>query len=38
VLGGMGVEVPDAVSCVRGLHGETVGEIWPLIQAPRWRR
>jgi L-asparaginase II len=38
VLGGMGVEVPDAVSSVRGLHGETVGEIWPLIQAPGWTR
>ena len=36
VLGGMGVEVPAAVSNVRGLHGETVGEIGPLIQAPRW--
>ncbi len=38
VLGGMGVEVPDAVSSVRGLRGETVGEIWPLIQAPGWTR
>jgi L-asparaginase II len=35
-LGGMGVEVPEAVSDVRGLHGETVGEILPLIQAPGW--
>jgi L-asparaginase II len=30
-LGSMGVEVPEAVSSVRGLHGETVGEIEPLI-------
>lgn len=30
-LGGRGVEVPDAVCTVRGLHGETVGEIRPLI-------
>jgi L-asparaginase II len=37
-LGGMGVELPEAVSSVRGLHGETVGEIWPLIQAPGWTR
>jgi L-asparaginase II len=35
-LGGMGVEVPEAVSDVRGLHGEKVGEIEPLIQAPGW--
>jgi L-asparaginase II len=35
-LGGMGVEVPEAVSDVRGLHGEKVGEILPLIQAPGW--
>jgi L-asparaginase II len=35
-LGGMGVEVPGAVSDVRGLHGEKVGEIWPLNQAPGW--
>jgi L-asparaginase II len=35
-LGGMGVEVPEAVSDVRGLHGEKVGEIWPLNQAPGW--
>jgi L-asparaginase II len=35
-LGGMGVEVPEAVSDVRSLHGEKVGEIWPLIQAPGW--
>jgi L-asparaginase II len=33
-LGGMGVEVPEAVSSVRGLHGEKVGEMRPLIQAP----
>jgi hypothetical protein len=26
--------VPEAVSGVRGLHGETVGEIGPLFQAP----
>ena len=26
-LDGMGIEVPEAVSTVRGLHGETVGEI-----------
>lgn len=31
-LGGMGVQVPEAVSDVRGLHGEKVGEIWPLTQ------
>jgi len=30
-LGTMGVEVPEAVSSMRGLHGETVGEIEPLI-------
>jgi len=30
-LGSMGVEVPEAVSSVRGLHGETVGRIEPLI-------
>ena len=35
-LGGMGVEVSEAVSDVRGLHGEKVGEIWPLKQAPGW--
>jgi L-asparaginase II len=35
-LGGMGVEVPEAVSDVRGLHGEKVGEIWPLNQASGW--
>jgi L-asparaginase II len=35
-LGGMGVEVPEAVSDVRGLHGEKIGEIEPLIQAPGW--
>jgi L-asparaginase II len=35
-LGGMGVEVPEVVSDVRDLHGEKVGEIWPLIQAPGW--
>jgi len=35
-LGGMGVEVPEAVSDVRGLHGEKVGEIWLLNQAPGW--
>jgi L-asparaginase II len=29
-----GVDVPEAVSGVRGLHGETVGEIGPLFQAP----
>jgi L-asparaginase II len=28
-LGGLGVEVPEAVASVRGLHGETVGEIGP---------
>jgi L-asparaginase II len=33
-LGGRGVEVPEAVTSVRGLHGENVGEIRPLIQAP----
>jgi L-asparaginase II len=32
-LGGMGVEVPEAVSEVSGLHGEKVGEIRPLIRA-----
>ena len=32
-LGGMGVEVPEVVSDVRGLHGEKVGEIRPLIRA-----
>jgi hypothetical protein len=32
----MGVEVPEAVSGVRGLHGEKVGEIRPLIQVPGW--
>ena len=30
-LRGMGVEVPEPVSNVRGLHGETVGEIGPLL-------
>jgi L-asparaginase II len=30
-LGGMGVKAPEAVSTVRGLHGEAVGEIVPLI-------
>jgi len=35
-LGGMGVEVSEAVSDVRGLHGEKVGEIWLLNQAPGW--
>jgi L-asparaginase II len=35
-LAGMGVEVPDAVSDVRGLHGEKVGEIRPLIRASGW--
>ncbi|HJQ29561.1 MAG TPA: asparaginase [Rubrobacter sp.] len=30
-LGGRGVDVPDAVSTVRGLHGEVVGEIGPWI-------
>jgi len=30
-LSGRGVEVPEAVSTVRGLHGEAVGEIGPLI-------
>ena len=30
-LGGMGVEVPEAHSSVRGLHGENVGELEPLI-------
>jgi L-asparaginase II len=35
-LGVMGVEVPEAVSSVRALHGEKVGEIRPLIQAPGW--
>ena len=30
-LAGRGVEVPDARSTVRGLHGEAVGEIGPLI-------
>ena len=33
-LGGMGVEVTEVVSEVRGQHGEKVGEIRPLIQAP----
>jgi L-asparaginase II len=37
-LGGMGVEVPEAASSVRGLHGETVGEIGPWIPAPGWTR
>jgi len=35
-LGDMGVEVPEAVESVRGLHGETVGEIGPSIQASGW--
>jgi L-asparaginase II len=35
-LGGMGIEVPEAVSDVRGLHGEKVGEIWPLNQPLGW--
>jgi L-asparaginase II len=35
-LGAMGVEVSEAVSDVRGLHGEKIGEIWPLKQAPGW--
>jgi L-asparaginase II len=35
-LGGMGVEVPEEGSDMRGLHGEKVGEIWPLNQAPGW--
>ncbi|HET7271027.1 MAG TPA: asparaginase, partial [Rubrobacter sp.] len=30
-LGARGVDVPDAVSTLRGLHGEVVGEIGPLI-------
>jgi hypothetical protein len=30
-LRGMGVEVPEPVSNVRSLHGETVGEIGPLL-------
>ena len=30
-LDGRGVEVPGALSTVRGLHGETLGEIGPLI-------
>lgn len=30
-LGGRGVDVPEAVSTVRGLHGEVVGEIGPWI-------
>jgi L-asparaginase II len=33
-LAGRGVDVPEAVSGLRGLHGETVGEIGPLFQAP----
>jgi L-asparaginase II len=33
-LGGMGVEVPEEISSVSALHGEKVGEIRPLIQAP----
>ena len=33
-LRGRGVDVSGAVSGVRGLHGETVGEIGPLYQAP----
>ena len=32
-LGGRGVGVPEAVSDVRGLHDEKVGEIRPLTQA-----
>jgi L-asparaginase II len=35
-LSGMGVEVPEAVSDVLGLHGEKVGEIQPLTQASGW--
>lgn len=35
-LGGMGIEVPEVVSDVRGLHGEKVGEIRPPIQALGW--
>jgi L-asparaginase II len=35
-LGSMAVEVPEAVSVVRGLHGEKVGEILPMIQTPGW--
>ena len=35
-LRGMGVEVPEDVSEVRGLHGEEVGEIRPLIETFRW--
>jgi L-asparaginase II len=33
-LAGMGVEVPEEISSVSALHGEKVGEIRPLIQAP----
>jgi L-asparaginase II len=35
-LGSMADEVPEAVSVVRGLHGEKVGEILPMIQTPGW--
>jgi L-asparaginase II len=35
-LSGIGVEVPEALTDVRGLHGERVGEIRPLIQAFGW--
>jgi L-asparaginase II len=35
-LDGMGVEVPEPVSSLRGLHGEAVGELGPLIRAPGW--
>jgi L-asparaginase II len=30
-LAGRGVEVPGPISTMRGLHGEAVGEIGPLI-------
>ncbi len=33
ILGSRGVDVPEVISSVRGLHGETVGEIGPLFQA-----
>ncbi len=35
-LAALGVEVPESVLRVRGLHGETVGEIGPLIHASGW--
>jgi L-asparaginase II len=35
-LRGKGVEVPGAVSDVRGLHGEKIGEIQSLTQASGW--